>query len=79
MKIPPFLLELVARLFSQNPTFFRVIQILSAITVIITGLPDFLSSIGVSLPENLLILENKTIAIASIVAMIIAQLPKKDK
>lgn len=78
MKLPPFFTELIARLLSSNPKFFKVIQVLSAITALITGLPDFFTSIGVSLPPNLLLLENKSIAIASIVAMIIAQLPKND-
>ena len=79
MKIPDFIKELIARLFSKNPIFFKIIQVISALVVIITGLPEFLTSIGITLPSNLLALENKTIAIASIVAMIIAQFPTQDK
>lgn len=78
MKFPPFILELISRLFSKNPKFFKIIQVISAIIAIITGLPEYLTSLGIVLPDNLITLENKTIAIASIVAMIIAQFPTQE-
>jgi hypothetical protein len=73
-----FIAELIGRLFSKNPTFFKVIQVISAIVALITGLPEYLAKAGIDLGPKLLGLENKAIAIAALVALFIAQLPKPD-
>lgn len=70
-----FLAELVNRLFSKTPTFFKVIQIVSGLTVLIAGLPGFLESLGIPLPAALTLLESKIVAISGIVSFFIASLP----
>lgn len=73
-----FAFELADRFLSDNPKFFKYIQYVSAGIATITGLPGFLAQCGITLPPQALAIENKTIAIASVVAAFIAQLPKQD-
>jgi hypothetical protein len=74
-----FFLDLVNRFLTNNPKFFKVIQVISVVIAAVTGLPLFIEQIGVVLPETITVLSNKIIAIASVVAALIAQLPNKDK
>jgi hypothetical protein len=69
-----FLAELVLRVFGKTPHFFKVVQVVSIIIAAVTGLPDFLNSIGLDLPESFDVIANKVISIAAIVAAFIAQL-----
>ncbi len=46
-----FLKELVLRVSSKSPKFFQILQIISGAFVLITGLPDFLSLLGITIPE----------------------------
>lgn len=70
-----FFAELVGRLFSKTPAFFKVIQVISTIVSIVTGLPVLLQSVGITLPEPFAALENKVIAIAGLVSLFISSLP----
>lgn len=70
-----FLAELVNRLFSKTPWFFKVIQIVSGLTVLVAGLPGFLETIGIPLPAALTLLESKVVAISAIVSLFISSLP----
>jgi hypothetical protein len=75
--INKFLIEAIKRFSAETPWFFQVIRNISILTTLVTGLPDllsFLTASGVELPEFIYIFANKTIAISSIVAAIIAQL-----
>ena len=72
-----FLIEAIKRFSAETPWFFKVIRNLSIITTLVTGLPNllsFLTDSGVTIPEFVYIFANKTIAISSIIAAIIAQL-----
>lgn len=70
-----FFAELVSRLFSKTPAFFKVIQVISTIVVVVTGLPGLLESIGITLPPALTALESKVVAIAGVVSLFISSLP----
>ena len=76
-KVNRFLIEAIKRFSAETPWFFQVIRNLSIITTLVTGLPDllsFLTDSGVELPQFVFVFANKTIAISSIIAAIIAQL-----
>lgn len=73
-----FFAELLQRLFSNNPKFFKYVQAISAIIAVVTGLPAFLESAGISLPDWATALESKVTAVAAVITMLIAQLPKQD-
>lgn len=66
--------EILKRLMAKSPKIFKVIKWISILVVLVTGLPAFLVSVGITLPPELLVLENKAIAIAGIVGAIISQL-----
>lgn len=69
-----FLQEIVARLKAKSPAFFKVINWIAAITTVLTGLPGLLIQLGITLTPALTILENKTVAIASMAALLISKL-----
>jgi len=70
-----YLAELVSRLFSKTPVFFKVIQVLSIVATVVTGLPAILESVGITLPSALTALESKVVAIAGLVSLFISSLP----
>lgn len=70
-----FFAELVSRLFSKTPAFFKVIQVVSVIVTIVTGLPSLLESFGITLPTAFTTLESKAVAIAGVVSLFISSLP----
>lgn len=69
-----FLNEILLRLFSSKPWFFKVVQGISIATALITGLPEWLSSSGVILPEAWMAISSKVVSIAAAVAAFVAQL-----
>ena len=69
-----FVLQLIKRLMSENPTFFKVIQVIAAIVALITFLPQILNEAGFAIPT----LINKAAGIAALVSIFIAQLPIKN-
>lgn len=70
-----FLAELVTRLFSKNPKFFDKVQLISLLVAGLSGLTIYLKSVGVELPGLFKVLENVNVAVTSVVAIILAQLP----
>ncbi len=69
-----FLAELVKRFFGKSPYFFKVVQIVSAIIGIISGLPTALTAMGVDLPDSWDSWILKAVSAASIGALFIAKL-----
>jgi hypothetical protein len=69
-----FLLELLIRLFSDTPWFFKVIRIIGTVVAVITGLPLLLANAGVDLPDAVDAIANQVVSIAAIVGTIVAQM-----
>jgi len=69
-----FISELLLRLFGKTPWFFKVVQVLAVLTAVVTGLPSFLESAGLDLPESWDVVGNKVVSIASLVGAFVAQL-----
>ncbi len=77
-----FFVELLLRLFSDKPWFFKVIQIASAVIAVVLLGPDLvaaLSGAGVHLPETWLSFIGKAVGVAGVVSIFIAQLTMKSK
>jgi hypothetical protein len=74
-----FLQELFQRLATKSPKFFKVWQIILVIVTGLTGLPEILKWLNITLPPDLSILANKTVAIASAAALFMAALTSKEK
>lgn len=73
-----FLKELFQRFGQKTPAFFKVIGWISSIVAVITGLPLILIDLGITLPDAVQAVANKTIAIAAIVGKVISMLTVKD-
>lgn len=73
-----FFIQLFKRLFSSNPKFFKIIQVLSLTCAAITGLPWLLNYFGINLPPLWVHYESLAVAKAALLAALIAQLPKQD-
>ena len=69
-----YIVELLVRLFSKTPWFFKVVQIISSIALMITGLPQLLAQAGVEIPEAWTGTVSQVVSIASMVAIFLAQL-----
>jgi hypothetical protein len=69
-----FMLELIIRLFSDTPWFFKVIRIIGSAVAVITGLPVLLSNAGIDLPDAIDAISSQVVAIAAIVGTIVSQL-----
>ncbi len=77
--ITDFLTEAVKRFLSKNPKFFRIINVILTITIIVTGLPDFIAQFGFELPTWATVLSSKVVAYAAIVGRILTQFTTTDK
>jgi hypothetical protein len=73
-----FLKELIQRFFAKSPKFFKIIQVLSMLAFVVTGLPDLIAETGIVLPDYIVSIQNKVIAVASIVSFIISKLTVVD-
>jgi hypothetical protein len=73
-----FLAELVSRLFSGKPKFFVIIQWVSVVVGAVSVLVNYLTSSGVVLPDWTQTVSDMSVTVGSVVAIIMAQLPKKD-
>lgn len=60
-----FLKELFMRFSTKSPKFFKIFQLLSGICTAVTGLPEFLQMMGIHLPPELTVLQNKAVAYAA--------------
>ena len=69
-----FLREMIQRLGTKSPKFFRVIGIVSAAAALVTGLPGLFQELGITLPAWAEIAQSKTISIAATVSFFISKL-----
>ena len=76
--LPPVLIELIQRLRTSNPTFFKWVQYVSGIVAGIAYLPDLAAFLTIPVPNWLTILNVAAIKVGAITAIIMAQLPNKD-
>ena len=75
MKIPPVLIELLQRLLSENPKFFKWIQAVSAVVAIVAFIPDVFAFLEIPAPSWLEVLHSSSIKVGALTAVIMAQLP----
>ena len=75
MKIPPVLIELLQRLLSENPKFFKWIQLVSGIVAVIAFIPDGFAFLEIPSPSWLEVLHNSAIKVGALTAILMAQLP----
>lgn len=78
MKIPSVVLELVQRLLTEKPEFFKWVQKVSALIAVVAFLPDLLAYLEIPVPNWLDILHDKAIKIGALTAIFMAQLPNKS-
>lgn len=74
-----FLTETIKRFLSKNPSYFKVINIILGITIVLTGLPDVLAELQITLPVWASVFASKTIAVAAIVGRLLTQLTTTDR
>lgn len=74
-----FIVELLVRVFSKTPWFFKVVQIISAVALVVSGLPQLLAQSGVNIPEAWTGTVAQIVSIASMVAIFLAQLTTTTK
>ena len=75
MKIPPVLIELLQRVLSDNPKFFKWIQLVSGIVAVIAFIPDVFAFLEIPSPSWLEVLHNSAIKVGALTAILMAQLP----
>ena len=82
MKVPPVVIELMQRVASDNPTFFKWVQFVSAVIGIVAFIPDVLAFLDIASPSWLEVLHSKAVKVGALTAILMAQLPnpndKKD-
>jgi len=82
MKVPQFLVELLQRFATKNPSFFKWIQTISGAVAIVAFIPDLLAFLDIAAPSWLDVLHDKTVKVGALTAILVAQLPnpndKKD-
>lgn len=69
-----FLREFINRLGGKSPKFFVIIKWLGIACAVITGLPGFLVQVGIDLPPDVLVLQDKVVAWAASIGAFIASL-----
>lgn len=74
-----FLKELILRLGTKQPKFFKIIGIISMATALATGLPGLFDELHIHLPSWATILQNRIIGIAATTAFFIAKLTTQSK
>lgn len=82
MKVPPIVIELLKRIASDNPKFFKWVQFVSAVIGIVAFIPDVLAFLDIASPSWLEVLHSKAVKGGALTAILMAQLPnpndKKD-
>jgi hypothetical protein len=73
-----FLIEIYKRFSSKSPRFFVVMQWVSMIAFVVTGLPGVLQEMGVVLPGAWAEVQSKVIGWASAIAYFISKMPVAD-
>jgi len=79
MKVPPVVIELFKRIASDNPKFFKLIQVISAVVAVVAFIPDLLAFLEIAAPSWLDVLHDKTVKVGALISIFIAQLPNADK
>jgi hypothetical protein len=79
MKVPPVVIELFKRIASDNPKFFKWIQVISAVVAVVAFIPDLLAFLDIAAPSWLDVLHDKTVKVGALISIFIAQLPNADK
>ena len=74
ISLPPVIISILKSLLSKVPNWARIAQVITVILTAFTGLPSMLVSLGIQLTPALQSLENKTVAICSVIVTIILQL-----
>jgi len=74
-----FIVELLVRLFSKTPWFFRVVQIISTVALLVSGIPQLLAQSGVTIPAAWTGTVSQVVSIASVVSIFLAQLTTTTK
>lgn len=78
MKVPPVVIELMQRIASDNPTFFKWVQFVSAVIGIIAFVPDLFSYLEITSPSWLEVLHTKAVKVGALTAILMAQLPNPN-
>lgn len=73
-----FWIQLLQRLFKENPVFFKYIQWVSIAVMAVTGLPDFLAMFDIHITGAWLIFQNATLAKMALISAILSRLPNKE-
>src|ERR1700749_3516368 len=73
-----FLQEILTRLISKSPKFFRVWQYITGAVTAVTGLPGALSLLHITLPHPFDTFANNTVAICGALAYFFAKLPVEN-
>lgn len=76
-QVPPILKEFIDRVLTENPKFFKYIELVSYLVALIAFLPDVLSFLEVPIPSFLETLHDKAIKVGAITAALMARLPNK--
>lgn len=79
MKVPPVVIELLQRIASDNPKFFKWVQVISAVVAVVAFIPDLLAFLDIAAPSWLDVLHDKTVKVGALISIFIAQLPNADK
>jgi xanthine/uracil permease len=78
MKIPPFITELLQRVATKNPKFFKVIQAISFAVGVVAFIPNLLDYLEIPSPLWMELLRDKAIKIGALTAIVLAQLPNEQ-
>ena len=73
-----FFIDFYKRFTSDNPAFFKYIQVFSLVAAAVIKAPEFLASVGFTISEVLPVAYTNITAIFAAIVAIIAQLPKID-
>ncbi len=76
--VPSFLVDLIQRLFTAKPQFFKYIQIFSGVIALIAFVPDIFAMLDINAPAWLSILNEKSIKAGALMTLLMAQLPNKQ-
>ena len=66
--------EIITRLRAKSPTLFKWIGYIGIAATFVSGLPEVLTSYGISIPEAWQLISSKTVAIAGAIAAFVANL-----
>lgn len=74
-----FLQEMFQRFATRSPRFFKIWQVVTAVATLVTGVPEFLAFIGVTLPESLTVLQDRVVGAFSTGLFIMSMMTTQSK